>query len=70
MNTDTEILNKMIQAIQNYIGKIKEKNYGNFKKLQKIQHPFITTIIKKHFKLRIIENILKLGKVIKKKIYT
>lgn len=35
MNTDTEILNIMSQAIQNYIGKIKEKNYGNFIKLQK-----------------------------------
>lgn len=30
MNTDTEILNIMSQAIQNYTGKIKEKNYGNF----------------------------------------
>ena len=35
MNTDTEILNKMIQAIQNYIGTIKDKNYGNVKNLQK-----------------------------------
>lgn len=46
MNTDTEILNLMSQAIQNYIGKIKEKTMVIFKNfsenaLDKIQYPFI-----------------------------
>ena len=51
MNTDTEILNKLNQAIQHYIDKIKEKNYTVISKnaekaFDKMQHPFIITIIK------------------------